>query len=524
MAGEAYGVVIGVEEYNAPGMSRVPYARADAEAFAATLSGHLGVPEANVTLWLDDDANRTNLEHELPSIVSRLGAKDRFYFFFAGHGLYCGGSNRLTAWDTHPQHLHGTTLDLEGILLKPLRKSPCRHSLVFIDACADQMVDPSVASRDVTSHMDAAQFHEFVRDVEHVAAFFACSKNEKSRSASALGHGIWSHHLLLALRGLEPKAAKKGLVTGYSLSNFLKDAIPRYIREKTNINKHQNPYGLIGSSGDFLIRKMPVNASLPADLTAVAPDFAKASFRSMEIRGFDDLAGFSKAKKHTVPDRASDNASAWAQRLLDPEVQAELQEVNDSAKRVLKLSRNDVAFDTSTGEGSVVTEMFRFEITTGQSGQDPGEVFVQREIVLRVPPEELPDDFDDIFPQAVDRIVVPFTAGGKFYDKLADALEAIERSGGGKFAENKTSEVLTLTLKDGANLRFNTKRKTMTIKPLASAGCLDVIEKLGRGPFAKLLGGAPQMIGSPPLVPRPMRAGAGTARTARLPRPRLSPS
>ena len=98
MAGQAYGVVIGVEKYSIRGMSRVPYARADAEAFAETLTEHLGVPEPNVTLWLDADANRTHLEHELPAIVSRLNEGDRFYFFYAGHGLYCGGANRLTAW------------------------------------------------------------------------------------------------------------------------------------------------------------------------------------------------------------------------------------------------------------------------------------------------------------------------------------------------------------------------------------------------------------------------------------------
>jgi len=496
MAGVAYGVVIGVEKYSVPGMSSVAHAHDDAMAFAATLTEHLGVPAANLTLWLDGDATRTNLEIELPRIVRRLDVEDRFYFYYAGHGLYCEGSNRLTAWDTHPQHLHGTTVELEGILLKPLRTSPCRSSLVFIDACADQIVDRSAPSRDVTSSMDDVQFREFVRNVEHVAAFFACSKNEKSRSLSAVGHGIWSYYLLRALQGLESKAAKKGLITGYSLSEFLKDAIPRYIRERTKITKHQTPYGLIGSSGDFLIRELPVTASSPGDLTVIKPNFAAAFFRSIETREFKALPGFSRAQRHTVPDRVSDSASGWAQRLLDAEVQEELQTVNDNAKQILNLGRRDVTLDFETGEGSVDTEKFRFEITTGQSNANPGEAYVRREIVLRVPPADLPDDFDDIFPEAVDRIVVPFTGNGAFYEDLADALEAIERAGGGKFIENKKSEVLTLTLNDGATLRFNTKRNTMTITPPAPSGCLEVIEKLGQGSFAKLLGGAPLMIGA----------------------------
>lgn len=496
MAGAAYGVVIGVENYSVPGMSPVRYAHADAKAFGETLTKHLGVPAANLTLWLDGAATRTNLEIELPRIVDRLDAEDRFYFYYAGHGLYCMGSNRLTAWDTHPQHLHETTVELEKILLKPLRSSPCRSSLVFVDACADKIVDPTAPSRDVTSDMDDLQFREFVRDVEHVAAFFACSKNEKSRSLKALGHGIWSYHLLRALQGLEPKAAKKGVVTGYSLSEFLKLSVPRYIREHTTITKHQTPYGLIGSAGDFLIREMPAAASVSADLKVIQPDFAAAFFQATETREFKNLPGFSRAQRHTVPEKVSDNADNWAQRLLANEVQEELQTINDNAKQILNLGRRDVALNSGTGEGSVDTEKFRFEIVTGQSTVVPGEAYVRREIVLRVPPSALPEDFDDIFPEPVDRVVVPFNAIEDFYDDLADALEAMERSGEGKFEENMKSRALTLTLKDGAMLCFDTRRRTMTIAPPASSGCLEVLETLGRGSFAKILGSGPLRIGT----------------------------
>ena len=163
-------------------------------------------------------------------------------------------------------------------------------------------------------------------------------------------------------------------------------------------------------------------------------------------------------------------------------------------KQILNLRRREVTLNSNTGEDSVDTEKFRFEITTGQSNANPGEAYVQREIVLRVAPSDLPDDFDDIFPEAVDGIVVPFTGSGEFYEDLADALEAIERAGGGKFVEKKKSEVLTLTLNDGSGLRFNTKRMTMTITPFRrrprprkvrrSCPFLRRSHKGGRGPRA----------------------------------------
>ena len=495
MPGTAYGVIVGVENYSVTGMSPVQYAHTDAEAFAETLTTHLGVPEANVSLWLDGDATRTNLEIELPRIVDKLGEEDRFYFFYAGHGLYCMGSNRLTAWDTHPQHLHETTVDLEKILLKPLRSRPCRSSLIFVDACADKIVDPATSSRDVTSDMDEHQFRDFVRDVEHVAAFFACSKGEKSRSLKSLGHGIWSYHLLRALQGLEPGAAKKRLVTGYSLSDFLKQSVPRYIREQTNITKHQTPYGIIGSSGDFLIREMPEVATASTDLKMIDPDFAAAFFEATETRDFQNLPGFTKARRHTVPDMVSDSADHWAQRLLADEIQEELQTINDNAKKILKLRRRDVLLSSETGEGSVDTEQFRFEICTGQSADDPGEAYIRREIVLRVMPSALPDDFDDIFPEPVDCVVVPFGALEDFYDDLADALEAMAFSGEGSFEEDNKSKALTLTLNDGAMLSFDARHKTMTIAPPTASGCLGVLETLNRGSLAKLLGSGHLSIG-----------------------------
>jgi len=399
-------------------------------------------------------------------------------------------------WDTHPQELHETTVDLEEILLKPLRSSPCRSSLVFVDACADTIVDPKILSRDVTSDMDERKFREFIQGVEHVAAFFACSKNEKSHSLKSLGHGIWSHYLLRALQGLEPEAAKKGRVTGYSLSDFLKLSVPRHIRKKTKIVKHQNPYGLIGSSGDFQIREMPQEESASADLKVIEPDFAAAVFEATETRDFQNLPGFSKASKHSVPDKMSASANRWAQRLLTEKIEEELQTIHDNAKKILKLRRRDVSLSSETGEGSVDTEQFRFEVFAGQSTEDPGEAYIRRELVLRVIPSVLPEDFDDIFPELVDSIVVPFNAPKDFYDNLADALEAMGDSGEGRFEENRKSKVLTLTLNDGATLRFNTSYKKMTITPPTASGCLGILEELNQGPFVKLLGNGPLRIGS----------------------------
>src|ERR1035438_170490 len=98
------------------------------------------VPPRNIKLWTDQDATRTRLEHDLLYQISTLGPDDQLIFFYAGHGFYADGSNRLTTWDTHTVSIVETTVCLDEILLSPLKNGQCRKSLVFIDACATKVL------------------------------------------------------------------------------------------------------------------------------------------------------------------------------------------------------------------------------------------------------------------------------------------------------------------------------------------------------------------------------------------------
>ena len=77
----------------------------------------LGVPAENITVWLDSEATKSVFEHELPYVIRQLCPGDRFIFFYAGHGFFANGTNRLTTWDSHPANLFDTTVSLETVLL-----------------------------------------------------------------------------------------------------------------------------------------------------------------------------------------------------------------------------------------------------------------------------------------------------------------------------------------------------------------------------------------------------------------------
>jgi hypothetical protein len=249
--------------------------------------------------------------------------------------------------------------------------------------------------------MHPRQFEEFIAKSKFTAAFFACSPREKSYSTPALGHGIWTHHLLRALGGDEPDAVvKQKWITGESLRDYLNQAVPRFIRKNTNIKEHQQPYGLIGASGTFSLAQVRERAK-PGNELRLQPDFAGEYFRGEEMRPFKSLPGFSPSKRHRVPDGVSDSADDWARRLLSDEIAEEVQTVYEHARDVLKLKSSDVDKQEGTGTGTVDTEFFRFSVEAGQSKKDHREAVVRREIQLRVPHADLPDEFDDIFRKLV---------------------------------------------------------------------------------------------------------------------------
>jgi hypothetical protein len=498
MSGQAYAVVIAVEEYQEDGINPVEFARNDATAFKEILIRHLGVPEDNIEIWIDTGATRTRLEHELPYSIRQLRLGDRFYLFYAGHGLWAGGSNRLTAWDTHPHHPAETTVDLEKVLLAPLRASPCQQSLVFVDACAAEFDDPHALGRNVLAGMKKSEFDAFVSDSIHTAAFFSCSPRQKSYPAATLSHGIWTYHLLRALRGEEPAASVRGVVTGQSLQDYLGVAVPKFLREKTSIKGLQRPYALIGSGGAFEIRRMPRKARTAA-ADVLRPDFASAFFRGIETRPFARLPGFDRKRGHTVPDSRNDRAAGWAGRLLDEEVKEELDAVYKNARRILDLPRGEVSLnvDDGCGSGTVDTDSFRFSVDVEQDSADIENAAIVRTVVLRVPHAELPEDFDDIFPSVLNEIVVPFKGASKNYDDLADSLESFAKTAKASFDDNPRKEKIVLTFGAGLSVVVDAARSTMLFSMDSATGCLEMIQELGQGAMPRLIGDMPGLIGGP---------------------------
>ncbi|NKI19725.1 caspase family protein [Paenibacillus dendritiformis] len=251
-----YAVIVAVENYQF-GIKKVDYAKNDAQAVRQWLIDYLKVPHENIKLWIDLDATKSALTEELRYEISRLNESDQFIFYYAGHGFFDSGYNKITTWDTHPNNLKDTTVSLNHVLMEPLRKSKCNKSLIFIDACASK-IDVQFLCRDFIADMNPGEFINFVRSSNYRAMFISCSRGEKSYGSSVLGHGIWTHFLLKALKGEAPEAIEQErFITSTSLQNYLSRAVPNFIKSHTEIRGTQKPWAEVSCSNTFIVFEIP---------------------------------------------------------------------------------------------------------------------------------------------------------------------------------------------------------------------------------------------------------------------------
>jgi hypothetical protein len=490
----AYAVVIGIENYQQPSIPGINYAHADANAMANVFEECLGVPHENVKVWLDKEASFARIASELKHDADQLDPDDRFYFFYAGHGFWSAeGGNRLTAWDTHPLNAEGTTVRIEDVLLKPLKKAACKTSALFIDACSTALTEKG-ASRDLLKDMSKDDFVIFSKGAKFLNAYFACSPGEKSWSSPTLKHGIWTYYLERALRGEEPGAIfKEKFVTHTGLQDYLVAVVKKFVREKMKKTTVQTPYAIFQHNGTAPLLTLP-ELPPPSGEPLLDPDFSEAYFVGYKTLGYKWLPTFNK-KIHTVPTSHSESAANFARRLLSEKISEELQSIAENSRQILDLRYRDVKKDDDeAGSGTVDTDAFRFAIDADQSKRNHAETVVRREIRLRKQYAKLPEEFDSIFPGDVDTLVVPLRGtNGKFIE-LRDAIEdrglEIEDA-------NETTEVLRIRLSSGSTLKVDMQNGRMVMKIPGVSGALSLIEAFEAGGGAEISGPTPRLIGKP---------------------------
>ena len=244
---QKYAVIIGVNEYQDPGISDLKYAAADARAVYEMLkSAPGGFNERRIVLLADTqdeqhDPTLGNILRYLKTYVALAGPDDTILVYFAGHGTAI--DDRLYLLPTDASLALVKELGIAFTTLKKmLEDSPAKRRILLLDACH------SGAGRSIDTLGEDA-FKRLAQESEGTVVLSSCGPNELSHEMAELGHGAFTYFLLDGLTG-KADTNGDGLVGASELSTFTWENTRLWAADKGLI---QNPWRMERVSGEIIL-------------------------------------------------------------------------------------------------------------------------------------------------------------------------------------------------------------------------------------------------------------------------------
>jgi len=377
MLGIKYSFHIAVEKYQDPSITNVSYAEADAKELAAALQLH-HFDRSTQQLLLSAQATKAATESRLRATIKRLTEDDTFFFSYAGHGFSKLGENFITCYDTQPNDPVATSISLQGIY-KELRGSRCKRVVLFLDSCESGILD--IPSRTIISHLTPTELEDFFNSAEFCVCFASSETSQSSYSASSLKHGIWTYHVIEALKGEAPDILEQGrYLTATVLQDYLMRAVPRTIAKSFSTPIHQTPrfYGT-QTSGTFLIADL--QEVLGRRSALAIPGYQQVTRLMLtgslqhQVRS---LSGF--GRYHTVPDAVNDKTESFVARIGSNEVEQEIDDVFNLLRTTMGYSRQQLDSSTDLGSGSIITPDFDYSVNMRLFSNNPSTAILSRDL------------------------------------------------------------------------------------------------------------------------------------------------
>jgi uncharacterized caspase-like protein len=250
-ASNVYALVVGLGSYQDQRIPRLKHTYADAQAFYQLLQDPqgMGVPPENILLLLDEKATLTDVKCAITGWLFEHATQDStVLLFFAGHGhVEPDRSGRrdtceyLLLWDAQPENLYATALSNEEFE-RCLFTVRAKRLVVFMDACHSGGV-AKAGARDVgTVH----EPKKWIVPGEGRVIITAAKASQQSWEDPSLGHGIFTYHLLEALRGMAD-TNQDGKVSITEVYSYLERNVPASARKLKHAVQEPFFYGELGS-------------------------------------------------------------------------------------------------------------------------------------------------------------------------------------------------------------------------------------------------------------------------------------
>jgi tetratricopeptide (TPR) repeat protein len=228
-AQNTYALVVGLSKYQE--ITPLQFADRDAITFAEFLKTQ-SVPESNIKLYLNENATRLNVLDGLYNLTSQLKPKDRFYFYFGGHGdleaQISSENSLLLLYNSFKKNYFQGSEFIQLFELKEWLGDLAKKQVevVFIaDACHSGGL---IGGKEGISKTQTALNENWAG----ITKILSCKSDEFSLEGKQWGggRGLFSYHLVNGLTGRADANKDKRISVG-ELDNYL----------KINVSKQASP-------------------------------------------------------------------------------------------------------------------------------------------------------------------------------------------------------------------------------------------------------------------------------------------
>lgn len=391
------GLIIAVEEYNdSKKISKVKFANNDAKRFRESLI-NLGCEESNLELLEGTKTTKTTIENNIRKLSRIAKPHDTIVLYYAGHGFFVDGINKISCVDTELDNLETSTISITSIISQ-FDKSESTRIIVFLDCCHSG-IEFSELERSPVSDFSTDDLKYNYRNAEHLIVFASCKSDEKSQADIERNHGVWSYYLIQALQGNAKDIYSENLLFSDQLQKYLKHNTSKRVKFITPEKKNQTPvkYGKETDEKFIVADLTELFETREIEAKSKELKLKEAVFSYSEEDYVRKLPGFKAGNK--PPKKIDDYHQSWIQKIAGELIREELDDVTESLRRILRLKLKDFQETIiEDGYGQLSTVYFDYVIGVTQSQTVADEYILTRSIENFKNSDTIGDDkFNEVF-------------------------------------------------------------------------------------------------------------------------------
>ena len=246
---QAWAVIVGVSEYQNPGIPSLKFADKDAEAFANFLRRPEGgsYDSDHMLILLNKDATLAKVKDALINFLTQAIDMDLVIIYFAGHGApepARPANTYLLTYDSDPNALGTSAFPMWDIQTVLARYITAKRVIVFSDACHSGAISVNFATRGLGS-AEENLVNQYLADLSKtkpgIVVFTASAAGEVSQEFPDMGHGAFTYYML---EGLEGKADYNNdyTITINELMQYVEEQVKRKTHGAQNPTRSQTDY------------------------------------------------------------------------------------------------------------------------------------------------------------------------------------------------------------------------------------------------------------------------------------------